>query len=73
MANKEKIVCFSCKKPIHGPRTVINGQWHCAQCTYRIDVPGTEIAVSPPRRTSSSPPGDQTLFETDSYIRRRNG
>lgn len=73
MANKEKIVCFSCKKPIHGPRTVINSQWHCAACTYRIEFPDAVIPDVPARRSPERQPGNQTLFETDPYVRRRDG
>jgi ribosomal protein L37AE/L43A len=72
MANREKIVCVMCKKPISGARTVINGQWHCADCTYRIDFPDVEIPESAPRRFVRRVPGDQTLFETDQYVRQRD-
>ncbi len=58
-SKKEKIICFACKKPISGARTVIEAQWHCGDCTYLLDHPEAEI--KPPRRTRVRKQ-DETLF-----------
>ena len=70
---KMKIVCFSCKKPIHGARTVINEQWHCATCTYRIEFPDKELPKPKSRRVGPKEPGNQALFDREQYARRRDG
>lgn len=57
---RSKITCWSCKKPISGARTVIAGQWHCGDCTYKHDNPGVEIAES--KRLRPLKIQDETLF-----------
>ena len=57
---REKIICFRCKKPITGARTVINEQWHCADCTYLIDHPNAVIPERPKRTRVKKQ--EETLF-----------
>lgn len=64
---KEKLFCARCKKAIHGPRTVIKERWHCADCTYVIDHPDTELK---PHKRQKKVPGDLQMFDDSSYERR---
>ena len=63
----KKLACWVCKKPISGARTVIDGMWHCADCTYRHDHPGKEIPepVKPWRPAKQK----ETLFPLPEKVR----
>lgn len=65
----QKIVCSACKKPISGARTVINGMWHCSDCTYRHDYPDAVIPEPTPVRRI--PKQTETIF--DPGPRRKRG
>lgn len=65
---KEKIFCYVCQKPIQGARTVIEGKWHCADCTYKHDHPDKEVPEKV-KRTRAKPYDGPTLFEATGYIK----
>lgn len=51
----KKAVCASCKKPISGARTVIEGMWFCPDCTYLHDNPDKVVASQKPRKEKVTP------------------
>jgi hypothetical protein len=61
---KVSLTCAGCKKKIHAGRahTVIDGRYHCADCTYKHDYPdrGDLGGVARRRRL---PLQAETLFE----------
>lgn len=60
MSAQTKLSCWVCKKPISGARTVIEGKWHCGDCTYLHDHP--EVVVPPPVVRRRIPKQKETLF-----------
>ncbi len=59
-AKNSKITCWVCKKPISGARTVIEGMWHCGDCTYKYDYPGKQVEETKAQRALRLQ--DETLF-----------
>ncbi len=55
----KKLSCWGCGKEISGPRTVIEGKWHCADCTYIHDHPDQSIPVIKRTRAAKQ---KETLF-----------
>ena len=55
-----KISCWGCGKPISGSRTVIEGKWYCADCTYAHDHP--ELENIPRVKRARAVKQEETLF-----------
>jgi len=60
MTDNKKIICCVCKKPISGGRAVVEGRWHCGDCIYKYDHPGTQVEGTKAQR--ALPLQDETLF-----------
>lgn len=56
-----KLSCFVCKQPISGGRTVIDGFWHCSDCTYKHDHPDKPIPE--PTKPKAYRKTDARLFD----------
>lgn len=54
--------CHKCGTNVAtAPRTIIDGLWTCARCTYEHDYPDREV-VPVPRRRVSALIQEETLF-----------
>lgn len=58
---KTKLVCWVCKEPITGAKTVIDGFWHCGDCTYKHDYPDRVQPDAPKQKRAKKQ--DEKLFE----------
>jgi ribosomal protein L37AE/L43A len=57
----KKPVCQKCGANVAtAARTVINGLWMCAKCTYEHDYP--DRALAPQKRKKAAPIQEETLF-----------
>ncbi len=64
----KRLTCARCKKPISGARTVIDGVFCCARCTYEHDL-GRE--ATPPTRHRAPPLQKETLFTPPPKVEKR--
>lgn len=63
-----KLTCWVCEKPISGAKTVIEGKYHCPDCTYLHDNP--DAVVPEPRKQARVRLQAERLFEPPPPIRR---